>query len=78
MKGMYKAVSFTKFYENSDYDYGWLYITMDDDVTSCKIEYKKAVKLAYQLARKLNKPLKMSNNAYNPLITTVEIHGFLS
>lgn len=78
MMQVYKAVSFTKFYENSSCDYGWLYISVEGDETSCKIEYKEAVKLAYQLSRKLGKPLEMENNRFNPMITSVEIGGFLS
>lgn len=74
----YKAVSFTKFYRAPECDYGWLYIRIGNDVTNCKIGYKEAVKLAYELAHKLNKPLTMYNNRHNPMITEVEISGFLS
>ena len=78
MMQIYKAVSFTRYYNAPDCNYGWIYISIGDDVTSCRIEYNTAVKLAYQLARKLDKPLIMENNSYDPMITTVEIRGFLS
>ena len=78
MMSIYKSISFTKFYDNPQCDYGWLYISIgDDDVTSCKIDYQTAVKLTYQLAKQLGKRVAMSNNIFNPMITTVEINGFL-
>ena len=78
MMNIYKAVSFTRFYDYPECSYGWLYISIGNDETSCQIGYNEAVKLAYQLARKLGKPLKMENNRLNPMITNVEISGFLS
>ena len=78
MMYIYKAVSFDKFYGHPDCDSGWLYISIGDNVTSCPIEYKTAVKLAYQLARELGKPLTMENNPLDPMITSVRISGFLS
>lgn len=78
MMQVYKAVSFTTFHQNPESNYGWLYMVVGNDVTSCKIEYKAAVKMVYQLARKLGKPVEMSNNRYNPTISSVEITGFLS
>ena len=77
MMSIYKSISFTKFYNDSRCDYGWLYLSIGDDVTSCKIDYQTAVKLAYQLAKQLDKRVEMSNNIFNPMITTVEINGFL-
>ena len=77
MMKVYKAVSFTRFYDAPNCNYGHLYISIGDDETSCRIDYAEAVKLAYQLARQLNKPLTMYNNEFNPMITNVEIHGFL-
>lgn len=78
MMQVYKAVSFTTFHQCPEHNYGWLYLSVGDDVTSCKIEYKEAVKMVYQLSRKLGQPVIMSNNQYEPTISTVEISGFLS
>lgn len=78
MMQVYKAVSFTTFHHHPENNYGWLYMTVGDDVTSCKIEYQAAVKMVYQLSRKLGKPVEMSNNRFNPTISSVEINGFLS
>lgn len=78
MKQIYKAVSFTTFHHHPENNYGWLYMIAGDDVTNCKIEYKAAVKMVYQLAHKLGDPIKMSNNRFNPTISSVEISGFLS
>lgn len=77
MTQVYKMVSFTRFYGSPDCNYGWLYISVGEDVTNCKIEYKEAVKLAYKFARQLGQPLVMENNRFNPMITTVQISGFL-
>lgn len=77
MAQIYKAVSFTTFHHNPDNNYGWLYMRVGEDVTSCKIDHQAAVKMVYQLARKLGKPVEMYNNRFNPTISSVEINGFL-
>lgn len=78
MKAIYKSVRFTKFYNNPSCDYGWITIYAgDEELCNHRIEYEAAVKEVYKFARKLEQPLVMINNPYEPLITTVEITGYL-
>lgn len=76
---VWMSVSATKYYDAPDTcNYGYMYISVDGmpDI-HVKLSYKEARRQLLKLSKTMGRLPLMSNNQYNPMITTCELYGFI-
>lgn len=76
---VWMSVSATKYYDAPDScSYGYMYIAADGAPTvHVKLSHKEAHRQLLKLSRIMGKLPQMSNNQYNPMITTRELCGYV-
>lgn len=76
---VWMSVSATKYYDAPDScSYGYMYIAADGaPEVHIKLSHKEAHRQLLKLSKTMGKLPLMSNNQYNPMITTRELYGYV-
>lgn len=76
---VWMSVFATKYYNAPDsYSYGYMYIAADGaPAVHIKLSHKEAHRQLLKLSQAMGKLPQMSNNQYNPMITTRELCGYV-